>query len=757
MALTEQVVLDIQSAQRQIDALEAQLNQLGQPIDVPVQVGNANQLDAIRRDLELAEDSADGLNRELAQTDSELDQVGNQARRTGSELETAGRRGRTAFSGLTTSVVGLVGAFGAIQGARAFLSFAGDAIDAASDLEESTSKAGVVFGEFADDIIRFSEAGPQALGLANSQALEFTATFGNLFVALGLSQQAAAALSPEIVQLGSDLASFNNIEVDEVLTALRSGLVGEVEPLRRLGVSINAAAVEAKALELGLVGASGEVDEAAKVQARYALILEQTATAQGDFARTADGIANRQRTLAAEFENLRAALGEALLPAFETILEIIPSVVDALENTLVPAFAGLSASFESFDADGFISFIAGLPSGIQTAGSQFSSGAQAFGNAFDVLGSLAMLDFGDVGEQFRQLGEDIQDFRGAGAANEAIQTLILTLATGREPVAALESTLVDLGESVSSLTLDQFEPLALQLVAMAIAAGATAPELAALADTILQFGEDAGFSAEGVEILVAALRGPLATAQAEASSGDIIAANLAAIGTAAGDAAPEVEEFSSALAGFEAPDFSAEIDALEAQFDRLPDGLDAVGDALRNEENEIIGDFSTFLANLEDELAARQDFADNIASLRAAGFGDLADAFTEQGLEAAEALADAVANPEEAARAEAALDEFAEQQAQSFRSTISDVIQASPLDLTIPLNVVGVIQSLQLEGLPGQDAAQIVGGAGAGPNVGGGVTVNIEQNFDNTPSANTETQRAAQQAAAVVSALPQVN
>ena len=101
--------------------------------------------------------------------------------------------------------------------------------------------------------------------------MEATATFGNLFVALGLSQEAAATLSPDIVQLASDLASFNNIGVEEAVEKLRSGLVGEAEPLRTLGVNINEALVQAKALELGLVTSAGAATEAGKVQARYAL------------------------------------------------------------------------------------------------------------------------------------------------------------------------------------------------------------------------------------------------------------------------------------------------------------------------------------------------------------------------------------------------------------------------------------------------------------------------------------------------------
>ena len=246
----------------------------------------------------------------------------------------------------------------------------------------------MVFGDFSDEIQEFARTGPTALGLANREALAFTSTFGNLFVALGLSQQEAAELSPAIVQLGADLASFNNIDVSEALEKLRSGLVGEAEPLRSLGVNINEAVTSAKAMELGLVGMNGELSEAAKVQARYALILEQTVTAQGDFARTADGIANRQRTLRAQFEDLRATIGEALVPVFERLLDVAPKLLEGLED-LVPVIQSLSTSLAGIDPSG-IGDVAQTLAEVPTVFGTLASTGDA---VFNILTGIARTQF----------------------------------------------------------------------------------------------------------------------------------------------------------------------------------------------------------------------------------------------------------------------------------------------------------------------------------------------------------------------------
>lgn len=198
----------------------------------------------------------------------------------------------------------------------------------ASDLNESMSKVGVVFGDNADDIKAWAKTAAKSMGISEQAALESAGTFGNLFTAMEIGQGPAADMSTELVELASDLASFNNIDPAEALEKLRAGIVGEAEPLRTLGVNISAAATAQKALELGLVGVGEELTPAIKAQANYALILEQTSTAQGDFARTSDGMANQQRTLAATFQDTMAQLGQAFVPIIEAIL---PQVTAGLQ------------------------------------------------------------------------------------------------------------------------------------------------------------------------------------------------------------------------------------------------------------------------------------------------------------------------------------------------------------------------------------------------------------------------------------------
>jgi len=233
---------------------------------------------------------------------TEMDQAESKAHSTGKGI----MRGiGGALAGLGTAALA---AGGAVTAALA------STIQPASDLAETMSKVRVIFGDSADGIEDWGAAASTALGMSTNTAMAAVGTYGNLFKSMGITGNAVNDMSIGLVELSADLASFNNMDPTQVLDALRAGLSGETEPLKKLGVNLNAAAVEAKAMAMGLWDGEGAVSAAAKAQATYALVMEQTALAQGDFERTSDGLANQQRIMTANFENIKATIGAGLLP-----------------------------------------------------------------------------------------------------------------------------------------------------------------------------------------------------------------------------------------------------------------------------------------------------------------------------------------------------------------------------------------------------------------------------------------------------------
>jgi hypothetical protein len=269
---------------------------------------------------------------------------------------------------------------GALAGtvvAGSLAQMARQSVATASDINESTSKVGVVFGQSSRAVLEFGETSARALGISKASALEAAGTFGNLFVALKLPQAEASKMSVRMVQLAADLASFNNATPEEALEALRSGLVGETEPLRKFGVNLNDATLRQKALEMGLISTTKEtLPPAIKAQASYALILEQTKVAQGDFARTSDGLANQQRILQARTSDLAGAIGSQLLPAINGTLGALLSMADFIgENSdvikpLIIGMAGLATGIIAVRVAAKAGdFLSGFVASVREAGS----------------------------------------------------------------------------------------------------------------------------------------------------------------------------------------------------------------------------------------------------------------------------------------------------------------------------------------------------------------------------------------------------
>jgi hypothetical protein len=188
------------------------------------------------------------------------------------------------------------------------------AIEASSDLSESANAMNVVFGDAALTMEKFGETSATTVGLSTSDFNQLSATTGAFLKNVGFDLQGAADETINLTSRASDMASIFNTDVSQALGAIQSGLKGEFNPLEQFGVKINAAAIEAKALSMGLAETKGELDDNAKAQAALALIYEQTDQFAGDFKNTSDGLANSTRIMNAEITNASAELGEEFQP-----------------------------------------------------------------------------------------------------------------------------------------------------------------------------------------------------------------------------------------------------------------------------------------------------------------------------------------------------------------------------------------------------------------------------------------------------------
>lgn len=245
-------------------------------------------------------------------------------------VQTQGKRLDKSVTALSTLGKGFAGAAAAQIAVSAFR----DLASAGSDLNEEVNKSSVVFGTSAAAILDWSKTTAGAIGISRTEALRATGVFGNMLRPLGIATDQAAGMSRRLVELAADLASFNNADPTEVLDALRSGLAGETEPLRRYGIQLSDLRLKQEALTEGLVDAGfrGTLDAQTKALAAYGLILKDTKLAQGDFSRTSEGLANKQRILNAKVADLKAQLGTALLPVMSETVDLLLKATTAAEK-----------------------------------------------------------------------------------------------------------------------------------------------------------------------------------------------------------------------------------------------------------------------------------------------------------------------------------------------------------------------------------------------------------------------------------------
>lgn len=280
---------------------------------------------------------------------SDAGRAGAALNRMGDDAQSGANKIGPATDTASSKMNGLMGTVGklaaAVGGAFAFAqigAFAKDAVNSFASLEDATAAASVVFGDSMGAIIAQSESAATEMGMSKSQVIDAANVFGTYGKAAGLAGDALAGFSTEMTQLGSDLSSFKGGSPEEAINAIGAAFRGEMEPIRRYGVLMTQAGIEARAMAIGIWDGTAALTPQQKTLAIQAEILAQTTDAAGDFNRTSESTANVAKTTAASFENMKAAIGEGLAPAFTAVR----TAATGIFNDVAASVPGVVAWFQ---------------------------------------------------------------------------------------------------------------------------------------------------------------------------------------------------------------------------------------------------------------------------------------------------------------------------------------------------------------------------------------------------------------------------
>lgn len=251
------------------------------------------------------------------------------------ELEEHTEKTSDAFSKLAKTI-------GLVAIARKALDTIKTGIDYASDLAEVQNVVDVTFGSSSSAIDSWSKECLSAYGMNEVSAKRYAGTIGAMMKSSGLAGDAIVGMSQDMVGLAGDMASFYNLDLETAFEKIRSGISGETEPLKQLGINMSVANLEAYALSQGIEKSYNEMTQAEQVMLRYNYLMSTTADAQGDFARTQDSWANQTRLLSESWLEFTGILAEQLLPAlttivtwFNTLIEFLTANADTVSAVLV--------------------------------------------------------------------------------------------------------------------------------------------------------------------------------------------------------------------------------------------------------------------------------------------------------------------------------------------------------------------------------------------------------------------------------------
>lgn len=282
---------------------------------------------------------------------SQLNEVKNRLKGT----EAAAASATRAMSGLGR----IAKTFLTVYVGRALLRVGKSSLSMANEVVESENLFTESMRGMSAEARKWSDSVGKNLGLNPYSLRKNVGTFNVMFKSMGIGTDKAYEMATGLTQLAEDMASFYNLSSEEVFSKLQSGITGMSMPLKQLGILVDDNAVKQYAMAEGISKTGKEMTQQEKVMARYAAIMAQTSTAQGDMARTIESPANQLRVLNNTLNQAQIALGQA----FQPIQTAVMPLLNALASAAMTAAQAIAFFVRSLTGFGTISVFASLAAG----------------------------------------------------------------------------------------------------------------------------------------------------------------------------------------------------------------------------------------------------------------------------------------------------------------------------------------------------------------------------------------------------------
>lgn len=320
-------------------------------------------------------------------------------------------------------------------------------IDLSSDLTETQNVVDHVFGDMKYRMEDFAKTAVETVGMSELTAKKIGSQFQAMGHNMGIAEteikrtngflqeatkladgsgkayanvaESMADVSINLTKLTGDMASFYNMDYEEVAEKMQAVFTGQTKPLRSFGLDLTMASLKSFALANGLNADIKNMTQAEKTMLRYQYVMANTTAAHGDFARTINTWANQIKLAKENIRRLQIVLGQIgvytfkpLVMNFNTAMNDIIHLAESTFNSLGTIFGWQLDITDVGIVDDMADGLEDVEDGFEGAGKE----AKKFKNFLLGIDELNLLPDNDdkdngsgVGDSFAAMASGLQD------------------------------------------------------------------------------------------------------------------------------------------------------------------------------------------------------------------------------------------------------------------------------------------------------------------------------------------------------------
>jgi len=241
------------------------------------------------------------------------------------------------ISGIKKSLIGILTL-------RSLYLFGKDVSELSTTLEASMIRVKDIFADASDSVVKFAENNAFAIGLSRRTAYEYASIFGNLFSTISDSTEENSKITIEMLNSAAVVASKTGRTMEDVLSRIRSGVLGNTEAIEDLGINVNVALLESTEAFRKFAGDKSweQLDFKVQQQIRVMAILEQAHEKFGDEVQKSSALVKQK--FGAALDNLKTIIGNVVNYAIIPLIEGLTNVLVLVEKITAALFGDIAKS-----------------------------------------------------------------------------------------------------------------------------------------------------------------------------------------------------------------------------------------------------------------------------------------------------------------------------------------------------------------------------------------------------------------------------